>query len=88
MVSDDKKGMYRNISTNHDHGKKTTEDIKHNYSKPADKFASIPASNVNLYTAICFDCHSEVKINFEPVADKPFYCDFCFNHHRIHPKHE
>ncbi len=81
MVSDDKEKIYKNLKEK-EH--KRRENITQ-YSKPSSKFASIPSSEkINLYSAICSECHSEVKVNFEPVSTEPFYCDFCFNNHRIH----
>lgn len=81
MVSDDKDKIYKNLKAR----KAMTGENMGSYSKTSSKFASIPSSEkINLYSAICSDCHSEVKVNFEPVTTEPFYCDFCFNNHRIH----
>ena len=81
MVSDDKNKIYKNLKSSGS----TKKDSMGSYSKPSSKFASVPSSEkINLYSAICSDCHSEVKINFEPVKTEPFYCDYCFSNHRIH----
>ena len=81
MVKDDKDQIYKNL-------KPKTSDANTGMQtniKPSSKFLSVPSSEkVNLYSAICSDCHSEVRVNFEPIETEPFYCDFCFNNHKIH----
>lgn len=79
MVSDDKNTVYKNINKN----KRLSS--SNNYPKSSSKFVSVPSSErISLYDAICSDCHAEVKVNFQPVSDKPFYCDYCFNSHKLH----
>ena len=81
MVKDDKHKAYRDINS-------ITNNVnsgKQNFTKPSSKFVDVPSSEkVNLYSAICSDCHSEVRVNFQPVTTEPFYCDLCFSNHRIH----
>jgi CxxC-x17-CxxC domain-containing protein len=75
MGSDDKEIIYKNFN-------KIIKNTS-NYVKPFSKFNSIPSNDkINLYSAICTDCHTEFRTNFEPVDSKPFYCDYCYNHHR------
>ena len=79
MVSDDKKEVYKGLVN-------SSEPKNPNYSKTSSKFMSVPSTDrVNLYSAICSECHVEVKVNFEPVKNQPFLCDYCYKNHRIHP---
>lgn len=79
MVSDDKNNIYKNIKV--DPSTRKSESSK--LTKPSSKFLKVPSSEkVNLYTAICTDCHHEVRVNFEPVKTEPFYCDYCFQNHK------
>lgn len=81
MVSDDKDKIYRDLRIK----KQSALENKANPIKPSSKFSTVPRGDkINLYSAICSDCHHEVKINFEPTKTEPFYCDYCFNKHRIH----
>ncbi len=80
MVSDDKKPIYKNLKIS---SNTKNSELKSHIST-SSKFVSIPSGEkINLYSAICVDCHHEVKVNFEPVSTEPFYCDYCFNNHRI-----
>lgn len=80
MVSDDKHDVYKKLKNSTKHQNYPSI----NHTRPSSKFTSVPTGEkINLYSAICADCHHEVKVNFEPVPNEPFYCDYCLNNHRI-----
>lgn len=83
MVSDDKKDIYEKLNNK---SKASSDQNNSSYSKTSSKFMVVPSNDrVNLYSAICTECHAEVKVNFEPTPNEPFFCDYCINNHRIHP---
>ena len=84
MVKDDKDSLYKHLNRKVQ-SNNSNENNSSNYSKPSSKFSTIPSNDrINLYSATCAECHHEVRVNFEPVLTEPFYCDFCYNNHRIH----
>jgi CxxC-x17-CxxC domain-containing protein len=38
--------------------------------------------NRPMYDAICSDCGRDTKVPFQPKADRPVYCNDCFQAHR------
>ena len=80
MVSDDKDQIYKNLKSK---SKQNNTNFT-NISNPSSKFLTVHSSEkINLYSAMCTDCHHEIKLNFEPDSNEPFYCDYCANNHRI-----
>lgn len=81
MVNDDKEHIYKSIKLNDDNNNSKSAI---NFIRPSSKFATIPSNDrIHLYKAICADCHHEVQVNFEPIKDKPFYCDYCYVNHKV-----
>ena len=35
-----------------------------------------------MHTAKCSDCGADCQVPFKPAADRPVYCDACFQKHR------